>query len=166
MALARNGELEQAAEHFRSVLKLQPGSAPAHYQLGLLSIRRRNIAEALAHWREAARLDPHWPQPLNNLAWILATTPHPELRNGVEAVQLATQAAEITGTNDLRILDTLAAACAKPADLQTRLPLPARHKSLPLPRADPTWQKRSNSAWRSTAPTALPRAGTRGIEGP
>ena len=132
VALARIDEPEQAAEQFRNVLRLEPGSAPAHYQLGMLSMIRQETAEALAHWRQAARLDPQWPEPLNNLAWTLATTPHPEFRNGAEAVQFATRATELAGTNDVRILDTLAAACAEAGHFEEAVSTARKAQSLAI----------------------------------
>jgi len=54
------------------------------------------VAEAIQHYREALNVDSNNPVVLNSLAWILATTSKPELRNGEEAVQLATKAVELT----------------------------------------------------------------------
>ena len=47
------------------------------------------------------------------MAWILATSPDAKLRNGGEALALAVRAVEISGGNDARTLDTLAAAYAE-----------------------------------------------------
>jgi protein O-mannosyl-transferase len=49
----------------------------------------------------------------NNLAWLLATSPEPSLRNGPRAVNLALDAARLTNYNDPGILDTLAVALAE-----------------------------------------------------
>jgi serine/threonine protein kinase/Flp pilus assembly protein TadD len=49
----------------------------------------------------------------NALAWMLATSPYSEVRNGPEAVQYAGEAASRSNRKDLEILDTLAAACAE-----------------------------------------------------
>jgi tetratricopeptide (TPR) repeat protein len=113
VALAKKGDRENAVHRFRLALELDPNLAAAHYQLGMVCLLQRDIAEALNHWREAARLNPRWPDPLNNLAWVLATNPRSELRNGAEAVRLAARAGELVGTNDVRVLDTLAAAYAE-----------------------------------------------------
>ena len=48
----------------------------------------------------------------NNLAWILATDHDPNCRNAEEAIQLAEQACQATGYQNLGMLDTLAAAYA------------------------------------------------------
>ena len=50
---------------------------------------------------------------LNDTAWILATSPEASLRNGVEAVELAQRAVELSGGQEPAILDTLAAAYAE-----------------------------------------------------
>ena len=50
---------------------------------------------------------------LNNLAWLLATQPSPEVRNGPEAVRLAERACALTSRTNLWFLHTLAAACAE-----------------------------------------------------
>ncbi len=113
VALSRKGEGEKAARQFELALELDPKLAAAHYALGIIYKSQRRMAEALKHWREAARLAPQWPEPLNNLAWALATSPQPDVRDGVEAVKLATRALELTGTNNVGVLDTLGAAYAE-----------------------------------------------------
>jgi WD40 repeat protein/serine/threonine protein kinase len=50
---------------------------------------------------------------LNRLAWMLATSPHTDLRDGPGAVVVAGRAVAFTGRKDPNILDTLAAACAE-----------------------------------------------------
>jgi len=112
-ALARKGEADKAAPQFELALDLDPKFTAAHYAMGILCEHRNQIPEALKHWREAARLAPQWPDPLNNLAWILATDPRAELRDGAEAVKLAARAVGLSHTNNAEMLDTLAAAYAE-----------------------------------------------------
>jgi tetratricopeptide (TPR) repeat protein len=50
---------------------------------------------------------------LNNLAWVLATSPDDQLRNGQLALELATRACEVTEYQAAHILSTLAAAQAE-----------------------------------------------------
>jgi hypothetical protein len=59
------------------------------------------------------------PSALNSLAWLLATCPVPEMRNGPRAVELARQACEIDGWKNPALLDTLAAACAETGDFKS-----------------------------------------------
>jgi hypothetical protein len=56
-------------------------------------------------------LDPDSIEALNNLAWLLATSPEPALRNGPRAVQLAERACGLSKLPSL--LGTLAAAYAE-----------------------------------------------------
>ncbi len=51
----------------------------------------------------------------NQLAWIRATCSDASVRNGKEAVAAASKACELTEWKDWEFIDTLAAACAKPA---------------------------------------------------
>jgi hypothetical protein len=74
------------------------------------------IGEAIQHHREALGLDPNNPLVLNRLAWILATASKPELRDGQEAVQLATRAVELTDYRQPLFIGTLAAAHAEAGD--------------------------------------------------
>jgi tetratricopeptide (TPR) repeat protein len=71
------------------------------------------MKKAVQHYRAALDSMPDYPVVLNNLAWILAANPRPELRNGPEAVRLATRAVELTGHQEPIILGTLAAAYAE-----------------------------------------------------
>jgi tetratricopeptide (TPR) repeat protein/mono/diheme cytochrome c family protein len=65
------GQIDQAVVHFRDSLRLNPNSAPTHYNLGIaLSIQRR-LDEALAEFREAVRLDANYAEAHNNLGAML-----------------------------------------------------------------------------------------------
>jgi Flp pilus assembly protein TadD len=75
------------------------------------------FAESLQAYREAVRLHPNDPLALNNLAWSLAANPRQELRNGREAVQLASKAVELTGQQQPVFIGTLAAAYAEDGQL-------------------------------------------------
>ncbi len=111
-ALAQQGKLAEAIEHFQQALEIDPANAGAHHNLGVILCRQGKTAPALAHWREALRLQPAALDTLNKLAWVLATHSDASLRNGAEAVDLAQQAAQLSGSRDPAILDTLAAAYA------------------------------------------------------
>jgi tetratricopeptide (TPR) repeat protein len=82
-------------------------------ELAMLLEKAGKFAEALQENREAARLYPNNPVALNNLAWSLAANPRQELRNGKEAVQLASKAVELTGQQQAVFIGTLAAAYAE-----------------------------------------------------
>jgi 4-amino-4-deoxy-L-arabinose transferase-like glycosyltransferase len=69
--------------------------------------------ETIQHYREALNVDSNNPIVLNNLAWILAATSKTELRNGEEAVRLATKAVDLTEYRQPTVIGTLAAAYAE-----------------------------------------------------
>jgi tetratricopeptide (TPR) repeat protein len=70
-------------------------------------------AEAVADYDAALKLQPKNSGLLNNLAWVLATSPDDKLRNGKRAVELAKQGCEVTEYKQAHILSTLAAAYAE-----------------------------------------------------
>ena len=76
-------------------------------------------AEAIADYEKALKLQPKDQGILNNLAWVLATSPDAKLRNGRRAIELATLACEATKYKLAYILSTLAAAYAETGDFAT-----------------------------------------------
>jgi tetratricopeptide (TPR) repeat protein len=69
-------------------------------------------AEAAAHLRLAVRIRPASGEAMNALAWLLATSPDPSVRDGREAERLAGRAVQVSGGGDPSLLDTQAAAQA------------------------------------------------------
>jgi tetratricopeptide (TPR) repeat protein len=94
--------LKKAADHLEFVVNLNPNHAHAFELLGEVRAAQGNLqAAAMAK---------------NMSAWLLATSPVDSRRNGKLAVQLAAQAATITGGKVPGVLDTLAAAYAEVGD--------------------------------------------------
>jgi Flp pilus assembly protein TadD len=112
-ALYRQGLTNEAIVQFSAVLKLIPDDAETHSYLGLLLSGQGRVAEAIDHYRAALQTRPDWPEALNNLAWIFATNPKSEVRNGPDAVRLAGRACELAGRREAVFLGTLAAAYAE-----------------------------------------------------
>jgi tetratricopeptide (TPR) repeat protein len=112
-AFAADNQPDQAITHLQEALRLQPDLPDARLKLARLLFGRQRTGEALQEYRELLRPSPDSFEPLNNLAWILATHPDPKLRNGAEAVRLAERAASLAGSNSPSALDTLAAAYAE-----------------------------------------------------
>jgi hypothetical protein len=76
------------------------------------------VEEAIQHYRNALNADGNNPVTLNNLAWILATAVKPGLRDGKEAVLLATRAVGLTEYRYPLFIGTLAAAYAQAGRFQ------------------------------------------------
>ena len=111
-ALLAAGRLEAAAARYREAIRLRPDSVDLWMNLGVVLGRMGRMAEAAAACREAIRLDPENATALHNLAWIVATTADPAVRNGPEAVRLSERACRLAGTPSAPMLDALAAAYA------------------------------------------------------
>ena len=103
----------QAEESFRRALQLDPEYVAAYDALGLLLQQQGKYAEAIKVIRRGLELGPKHLQMTNNLAWLLATSPNAELRDGAEAVRLAKLSSEATKRENANFLDTLAVAYAE-----------------------------------------------------
>ncbi len=122
--LTAQGRWDEAIEQYQQALKEMPDSVHAHYQLGLLLQSRGRFSEAAAQLQKVLVLDPTHVLAHNNLAWLLATCPVSSLRNGKEAIKLAEQAVQLSGSRSPAILDTLAAAYAEAGRFPKRLRRP------------------------------------------
>jgi tetratricopeptide (TPR) repeat protein len=131
IALLNQGKLEEAAARFQEVLHSRP-TARAHYYNALALDALGRPEKALPHYREAARLNPGEPLYLNDLAWLLATNPKPELRNGVEAVHFAHRACELAGEKEARFWGTLDAAYAEAGLFDDAIKTAAKTRALAL----------------------------------
>jgi tetratricopeptide (TPR) repeat protein len=111
-ALAHQRQWDAAAAHFSEALRLNPGFADGHASLGLLLAQQGDDRGAIEHYRAALRLNPNFVTVQKYLAWLLATDADAALRNGAEAVRLATSATQLAA-NDPTAWDALAAAQAE-----------------------------------------------------
>jgi tetratricopeptide (TPR) repeat protein len=75
-------------------------------------------APALADFEKAYKSEPEDTRVLNNLAWLLATSPEDAVRDGKRAIELATKACELEDYKQAHILSTLAAAYAETGDFE------------------------------------------------
>jgi len=83
-----------------------------------LSISLGLHAEAVEALTKVVEADPEDYTSVNNLAWILSTSPVDSLRDGRRAVELAQRAGELTNFKRAFVLSTLAAAYAEAGDFE------------------------------------------------
>jgi predicted O-linked N-acetylglucosamine transferase (SPINDLY family) len=72
-ALASQGQIDQAAAHYRRALSLKPDYAEAHHNLGVVLAAQGDIAQAVAHYVRALALRPAFAEVHYNLGNALAT---------------------------------------------------------------------------------------------
>ena len=113
IALAMKGADDDAMAQYQEALEIQPGHAEAHFNLGNVLLKHGRQDEAAAQYRKTLEIRPDDLGALNNLAWLLATASAPSLRNGAQAVALATKASQWSGGANPAVLRTLAAAFAE-----------------------------------------------------
>ncbi len=114
-------EHEKAVEMYTKVLDMEPGNKVALRLRGDAYLSLGEHAEAIADLEKAAELMPDDSGTLNNLAWVLCTSPNDELRDPKRAIDLAKQACELTEYKAAHILSTLAAAHADSGDMKSAL---------------------------------------------
>jgi Flp pilus assembly protein TadD len=117
-AFVEKGEPDAAIEHCRAALLIRPDNADCHTILGVALESKGRTAEAIDHYEKALQFAPQSVSALNNLAWLLATSSEPSLRNGPRALQLARQADQLSGSINPLVLRTLAAAYAETGQFQ------------------------------------------------
>jgi tetratricopeptide (TPR) repeat protein len=111
------------------------------------------INEALADYEKAYKILPKDSGLLNNLAWLLATSPDDKLRDGKRALDLAKQACELTGYKMPHILSTLAAAYAETGDFENARKWSAKAVEIGMKGQDEELKKelesyKENKPWR------------------
>jgi len=93
-------------------IRKNPDAWIAHNNLGTLLMGQGRFDQALEHFNKALELYPDYVEGCNNLAWILAVHPDPDVRDGPRAVAFALRAIMLNKKADANLLDTLAAAYA------------------------------------------------------
>ncbi len=113
VALAQQGALQEAVVHLLAALKLEPQNADAHFNLAAAYAALNRLQDAAQSFKDVLRLRPDDVDALARRAWILATAPQAEVRNGIEAVRLAERANELTSRSQPQTLSALDVAYAE-----------------------------------------------------
>jgi tetratricopeptide (TPR) repeat protein len=121
MFYAAEDKPHEAIGHYSAALEQDPDNLLAIRGRGDSYLSVGKHAEAIADLSRALEASPEDPGILNNLAWVLATSPDDKLRDGKRAKELATKACELTKYEAAHILSTLAAAYAETGDFKTAI---------------------------------------------
>lgn len=108
----------EAIRRFNRALEIDPEQFLARRGRSDAEISVGDHAAAIADLEKAMELEPDNEGVLNNLAWVLATSPEDVLRDGKRAVEIATKACELSEWRQPHIISTLAAAHAETGDFE------------------------------------------------
>ncbi|MGB8225248.1 MAG: tetratricopeptide repeat protein [Sedimentisphaerales bacterium] len=66
-----SGKFEQAEKEYEKILLIQPQNIIAHSDFGVVLFQQGKFDDAIAHFNEAIRIDPHYTAAKNNLKLVL-----------------------------------------------------------------------------------------------
>ena len=110
--LVQLGREREALPHLRVALRLKP-KVETRLNLAALLYRTGDYRQSAEQYQQALAIQPDLPEPLNNLAWLLATCPDDSVRDGTNAVRCAEHACRLTNFRHSASVGTLAAAYAE-----------------------------------------------------
>ena len=107
---ARQGDMTKAIEQFERSVQIRPESIEARQNLASALHVQGKLDKAVEHYRKTLALDSDNVTALHGLAELLVSHSDPAQRRPREAIELAKQAAELTGHRNATVLRTLAKA--------------------------------------------------------
>jgi len=111
-------QYEAAVTDYSQAVRLSPKTASYYASRAWAYEQLGKHANVIADYRAALNISPSDPKRLNGLAWKLATCVDADCRDGMKAIEYASEACEKTDYRDFLYLDTLAAACAEAGDFK------------------------------------------------
>src|SRR5437867_2729468 len=97
LALAQEGKLTEAIEHYTTALRIKPDYADAHINLGIALAQQGKLAEASEHYQQALHLKPDSAEAHTN--WGLALAQQGKLAEAIDhyrqALQIKPESAEV-----------------------------------------------------------------------
>jgi tetratricopeptide (TPR) repeat protein len=116
VSLSRLNQLQKSIAELGEAIRLDPRLLSAYLERGRALVRTGQAQQAVLDFTEAVGLAPRFAPAHNELAWLLATHPSQDVRDGRRAVQHARTAAELANWGNAAFLDTYAAALAEAGD--------------------------------------------------
>ncbi|MDQ6656093.1 MAG: tetratricopeptide repeat protein, partial [Verrucomicrobiota bacterium] len=108
-----HSDISGANDLLQRAVEFDPANADAHYNLGATLSATGDARGAVTHFKRALELRPLNHAAAQSLAWIFATSPESNLRDGSRALALATEADRLTSASNALVKQTLAAAYAE-----------------------------------------------------
>ncbi len=116
--LTKQREFDEALVAFNAAIALDPLNPYGFAERAALRKQQGQVEKALQDYDTALRLPPEDPLIYSARAWILATSPLAQHRNGQQAIADATKACQLTNDRSPSGLESLAAACAEAGDFE------------------------------------------------
>ncbi len=113
LTLLRSGSASRAVSELSEAVRLRPDYSQAQYYLAIALAKTGDVDGAARLFAAALRLPEGSPEAAERLAWVLATHPDASLRDGGQAVTIASKVCELSGDSRVTGLDALAAAYAE-----------------------------------------------------
>lgn len=103
----------KALDDLNTAIRLDPKNYRTYCKRGYVYSRMDNAEMAIEDYHRAIELAPEQSLGYNNLAWLYATWPRTESRDGTKALELAEKACELSEWKKFYCIGTLAAAEAE-----------------------------------------------------
>jgi tetratricopeptide (TPR) repeat protein len=118
-------DYDRAIADLSAALRLNTRDAVAYRERGVAYAERRDHQRAIADFTAAILVDPRYAEAYADLAWLLATCPETDLRDGRKALEYVTTASrliagadQLTAVREAVLFDILAAALAETGDFR------------------------------------------------
>ncbi len=113
-----NKQTQKAIEKYTAAIELDDKNEQAFRSRADAYLNIGKHSDALKDYEVALKIKADDSGLLNNLSWVLATSPDDKLRDGKRAIELGKKACELTDYKKAHILSTLAAAYAEAGDFE------------------------------------------------
>lgn len=111
-------QYDPALNDFNDAIRIDSEDATALFSRGFIFYKNKRCVEAVRDFATVVRLKPKAVRAYNELAWLLATCPDAQARDGKKAVAIATKACSLSKWKKYAYIDTLAAAYAEAGDFE------------------------------------------------
>jgi len=119
--LSRAKKSRQALDELEVLFEKDQENVDYLRNKGMLLLAVNRHSDAVKAYDAALKAEPDDEMSLNNLSWVLSTSPSDMVRNGQRALELAEKACKLTEYKKAYILSTLAAAYAELGDFEKAL---------------------------------------------
>jgi tetratricopeptide (TPR) repeat protein len=117
-AWSEKKEHDKAIADFSEAIRLEPRNVSYYDARGMALGSKKEFAKALSDYNEAIGLDPGYARAYNSRAWLWATCPYVNYRDGKKGVESARKACELTEWKNPFHVGTLAAAYAEAGEFE------------------------------------------------